>query len=83
MLWVGLERGGEEMRSYWDLFEQAILPLGWAPDTRGFTPHVTVARAGSVPLDGSFMSSVAIPGLDFLVEECVLFQSILGRAGAQ
>jgi hypothetical protein len=24
-----------------------------------------------------------MPGTDFLMEECVLFQSILGRAGAQ
>lgn len=82
VLWVGLERGEPEMRAYWSLFEKKISPLGWTPDERGFSAHITVARAGKSAIAGGD-TIVEIPGTDFFVEECVLFQSILGRDGAQ
>ena len=83
VIWAGLEGGGEELKGYADLFETKIAPLGWSPDPRGFTPHITVARSGSVPLESGWEAGSAIPPVDFFVEECVLFQSILGRAGAE
>jgi len=83
VLWVALERGVEEMRAFWERFEQAIAPLGWTPDPRGFSPHVTVARPGSAALDGDWGSGVEMPALGFSIVECVLFQSVLGRAGAE
>ena len=83
VLWAGIDRGAEEMTEYWNLFESKIAPLGWSPDPRGFTPHITVARAGSIPLESGWDAGVRLPALDFFVEECVLFQSILGRAGAE
>jgi 2'-5' RNA ligase len=82
VLWVGFEQGVEVMRSYWDLLEKKISPLGWVPDERGFSPHVTVARAGKAGGSGENLN-VEIPPIDFSIEECVLFQSILGHAGAQ
>jgi 2'-5' RNA ligase len=82
VLWVGFEQGVEVMRSYWALFEKKISPLGWVPDKRGFSPHVTVARAGRAGGAGEDLKA-EIPRIDFLMEECVLFQSILGHAGAQ
>jgi 2'-5' RNA ligase len=82
VLWVGLEQGAEEMQSYWDLFERKIFPLGWTPDVRGFAAHVTVARAGKAAIAGGNIV-VEIPPMDFFMEECVLFQSVLGSAGAQ
>jgi 2'-5' RNA ligase len=83
VIWVGLERGVEEMAAYGKLFEEKIAPLGFAPDARGFTPHVTVARAGSVLLESGWGASIAAPSADFLVQEYVLFQSVLGRGGAE
>ena len=82
VLWVGLERGEPEMRSYWSVFEEKISALGWTPDKRGFSAHITVARAGNSAIAG-WDRSIEVPRTDFSVEECVLFQSILGRAGAQ
>lgn len=81
VLWVGLERGEAEIRAYWDLFEKKISPLGWTPDARGFSAHVTIARAGHSAAPG-LDADLEMPRIDFLIEECVLFQSILGRAGA-
>jgi 2'-5' RNA ligase len=83
VIWAGLEQGGEELKGYADLFERKIAPLGWSPDPRGFTPHITLARAGTVPLESGWDSGAAVPSLDFFVEECTLFQSILGRGGAE
>jgi 2'-5' RNA ligase len=82
VLWVGLDRGEAELRSYWSLFEEKIAPLGWTPDERGFSAHITVARAGNSGIAG-WDGSMEVPRTDFLMEECVLFQSVLGRAGAQ
>jgi len=80
VLWVGLARGEAEIRAYWDLFERKLSPLGWTPDERGFSAHITIARAGRSAA-GTLDADLEMPS-DFLMEECVLFQSILGSAGA-
>jgi RNA 2',3'-cyclic 3'-phosphodiesterase len=82
VLWVGLQKGVQDMRGYWEVFEDKISPLGWVPDKRGFVPHVTVGRTGTVPLGREWASSVKMPPLVFDVTQCVLFQSVLGRDGA-
>ena len=83
VLWAGLEKGGDEMKSYWDLLEKKLAPLGFTADARGFSPHITVARAGSTPVEGGWDAGVEMPAGDFFVAECVLFQSILGREGSE
>jgi len=91
VLWIGLQKGVEEMRGFSAAFTEKLKPLrklggplqGWLPDTRGFTPHVTVARAGSAPLSTHLAEVVSVPAQEFLITECVLFQSILGSSGAR
>jgi hypothetical protein len=36
-----------------------------------------------VPLESGWDTGAAVQSLDFFVEECILFQSILGRGGAE
>jgi 2'-5' RNA ligase len=91
VLWIGLEEGLEEMRVFRELFTQKLGPLrqaggplaGWSPDGRGFSPHVTIARAGSAPLSPHWARAESVPAEEFLISECVLFQSILGAGGAR
>lgn len=83
VLWMGLVEDGGHLNSYWETFEKAIAPLGWQPDKRGFAPHVTIARAGSTPVDETWKTGIQVPSLDFFFQECVLFQSILSREGAE
>jgi len=83
VIWVGIGKGQEAMSAYSRLFEEKIAPLGFAPDPRGFTPHVTIARAADIRLDDGWGAGVAMPAEDFLLDECVLYQSILGRGGAE
>ncbi|HEY9595643.1 MAG TPA: hypothetical protein VHE79_14285, partial [Spirochaetia bacterium] len=86
-----LQRGGEELAAFARRYEETIAPLStlggpaqaWLPDARGFTPHITVARAGREPLGDRWRDGLVVDPLDFEVEECVLFESILGRGGAE
>jgi RNA 2',3'-cyclic 3'-phosphodiesterase len=91
VLWIGLQKGVQEMREFFAAFTEKLEPLrtqtgplqGWRADARGFTPHITVARAGSAPLSTHWADEVSVPAQEFLVTECVLFQSILGTGGAR
>ncbi len=81
VLWIGLDRGAEEMRAYWQAFQSAIAGDGWERDPKGFTPHITVARVGNSFLEPGWEQEVASSRLEFEVSECVLFQSVLERSG--
>jgi RNA 2',3'-cyclic 3'-phosphodiesterase len=91
VLWVGLAKGVEEMRAFWSRFTEGVQKLRegsgplreWSPDTRGFSPHITVARAGAAPLSRLWADEVELPPTEFVIEHCVLFQSILGPSGAR
>jgi 2'-5' RNA ligase len=83
VIWVGLREDQGELQSYWELFESAVLPLGWAPDKRGFTPHVTLARNPGVRVAPGWDSKSKFSERSFPLCECVLFQSILSRGGAE
>jgi 2'-5' RNA ligase len=91
VLWVGLAKGEEEMRAFWNRLTESLQALrgdggplrNWSPDSRGFSPHVTVARAGTVPLSRHWADEAVVPSAEFLIERCVLFQSLLGPAGAR
>ncbi len=82
VLWVALEAGGEEARGRWEAFQQRIRPLGWQPDPRGFTPHITVGRAGREPPRAVDTTAFSAPASDFTFSELVLFESLPGKEGA-
>ncbi len=83
VLWISLADEEGRLRSYWELFESAVAPLGWEKDRRGFTPHVTLARTNGEHGASGWDAGVEIPETVFSISECVLFQSLLGRGGAQ
>lgn len=47
-LWLGLARGGAQSVRLAAQVERALLPLGFAPGVRAFTPHVTLGRVKDV-----------------------------------
>lgn len=47
VLWVGITEGAEELQNIFGQLEPSLCDLGFAPDTRGFSPHLTVARVRS------------------------------------
>lgn len=47
VLWVGITQGAEQLKSIFDQLEPRLQSLGFAPDPKGFSPHLTVARVRS------------------------------------
>lgn len=47
VLWAGIMEGAEQLRSIFNQLEPYLRSLGFAPDTKGFSPHLTIARVKS------------------------------------
>jgi 2'-5' RNA ligase len=44
VLWVGISQGAEQLKSVFNQVEPGLQKLGFAPDPKGFSPHLTIAR---------------------------------------
>jgi 2'-5' RNA ligase len=47
VLWAGITQGADELRSIFNQLEPSLRSLGFAPDSKGFSPHLTIARVRS------------------------------------
>jgi 2'-5' RNA ligase len=81
VIWIGIGRGASAVCDFQRALELRIADLGFREDPKGFSPHVTLARAGTPAAPPEALDGFAAPRLDFVLGECVLFQSILGPRG--
>ncbi len=44
VLWAGIREGSNQLRGIFDQLEPHLHSLGFAPDPKGFSPHLTIAR---------------------------------------
>jgi 2'-5' RNA ligase len=44
VVWVGMRKGHEEVSQIFEQLEPRLRQTGFAPDRKGFSPHVTIAR---------------------------------------
>ena len=44
VVWLGVERGGEELTRLHEAIEERTTAMGFEPESHDFTPHVTLAR---------------------------------------
>jgi 2'-5' RNA ligase len=44
VVWVGMRKGQEEVTRIFEQLEPRLEKIGFAPDRKGFSPHVTIAR---------------------------------------
>ena len=44
VIWVGIRKGTNELREIFNKIEPDLRNLGFKPDTKGFSPHLTIAR---------------------------------------
>lgn len=44
VVWVGITQGANDLRSISSQLEPHLTALGFAPDPKGFSPHLTIAR---------------------------------------
>ncbi len=85
VLWVGLEAQGLQTLS--QEVETAFEPLGFAPEKRGFKPHLTIGRWRNFTAKAQRLKEEIDHWKDqdfgqSTVEEVVIFQSILKPNGA-
>ncbi len=85
VLWVGLEAQGLQTLS--QEVEAALEPLGFAPEKRGFKPHLTIGRWRNFAAKAQRLKEEIDHWKDqdfgqSTVEEVVIFQSILKPNGA-
>ncbi len=47
VIWAGIQEGADELRNIFDQLEPRLRKLGFKPDSKGFSPHLTIARVRS------------------------------------
>jgi 2'-5' RNA ligase len=47
VVWAGITEGADQLRNVFSQLEPRLRSLGFAPDTKGFSPHLTIARVKS------------------------------------
>ena len=47
VVWAGITEGADQLRSIFSQLEPGLRSLGFAPDPKGFSPHLTIARVRS------------------------------------
>ena len=47
VVWAGITEGEEQLRNVFTQIETRLRALGFAPDPKGFSPHLTIARVRS------------------------------------
>ena len=90
VVWVGIECAPAALANLHEQLEEALVPLGFPRERRGFTPHLTVARIRGTAARTSGprateLASDAWRGADLRVpvESILLFRSLLSPRGAR
>jgi 2'-5' RNA ligase len=84
VVWLGLKG---DFRELYEGIERSLRPLGFVPDERGFSPHVTLGRVGrpSADMDKKLLARMAsYTNADFgsfAVDRFYLKKSTLTRGG--
>jgi len=89
VLWVGIEGDLKHLARLLGRVESVLEPLGFPPEGRAFSPHLTLARVPDNVSSGErrrlkeLVASVRVPGAPpVTIREVSLMRSILGPGGA-
>ena len=47
VVWAGISKGADQLRNIFSQLEPRLQGLGFTPDPKGFSPHLTIARVRS------------------------------------
>jgi 2'-5' RNA ligase len=85
IVWVGLEDADGGLARCHSVCERLLSPLGFAPENRPFSPHLTLGRNNNPRNSRAIRAAIAgakQPDAGFqTVEGIVLYHSTLGRGG--
>lgn len=87
VIWVGMESEGRKMEQLYLQIEDLVRDLGFPPETRDFSPHLTVGRVKQLRDRAEWVRAIKEREDIFLGETTVdcfyLFQSILRPLGPE
>ena len=83
VLWLGLEDPAGLLTSLAADLESSFEPLGWQPERRSFTPHLTLARFKTPQRLPELPELTGLELESFEVDKIVLYQSRLHPKGAR
>ncbi len=90
VVWLGLEGDLQSLQALQQAVEAGLEPLGFPPEGRGFTPHLTLARvretatrADRLELARSLSAVQAGSPVGLRVDDILVMKSELDRAGAR
>ncbi len=78
--WIGTDQGREEVCALQRDVVKALCSVGYEPERRPFSPHLTIGRL-RIPDDISKAVAVQFESEPFRIDNVVLFRSVLGPAG--
>ena len=88
-LWLGIERGADDLGALVEALTPPLAELGWPAETRPFRPHLTVARTDATGIRDAALTAQALEAAadawsaDFVADRVVLFRSHLGGGPAR
>lgn len=88
VLWLDVVGDIERLRQLQTAVEEALVEVGFPPEERGFSPHLTLARvrqpapAGTAERVAHALRAATPPQAEFDVREIVLMRSTLQPGGA-
>ena len=86
VLWIGVSAGLSSLAALHGEFNRRVVPLGYAPETRPFGAHVTLARIkdarGSAKSVDAALLSVRTDTVTQRVETVTVFESQLSARGS-
>ncbi len=86
VLWIGIERGAEEIKALASRVEGALSQEGFEKEKRAFAPHLTFGRVKQIKVKDEFRKiadSVTVNHVDIDISRIVLFKSVLSPRGAE
>jgi len=86
VLWIGLSEGLPALSAIHGEINQRLLPLGFQPEARPYTAHVTLARVKDAPRGSSAalreaVRTVDVPSVRCRVGHATVFESRIFRDG--
>jgi 2'-5' RNA ligase len=83
VVWVGVERGGDEMAELAALLETIVAEVGFEAQERPFAAHLTLSRLRPEQDVRPVLAAVPPFPARFTADAVVLYESHLGRRGAE
>jgi RNA 2',3'-cyclic 3'-phosphodiesterase len=85
VVWIGLESDVAALLALVASLGRRLAPLGFAPETRPFSPHLTIGRArdgsGAAGLGGALAAAAQGDAVAWRAVDVVLFESHLSQKG--